>query len=297
MSQPNPYEADPQKIPPTDPYRDEPLYGRYQPQPTDFTPDSQHVNSTTPASIAYWASVLTRCTPENLIYENETGGRDVFALGTVIIKSTHLKEEAGRDYTLADKNEVAATKLAKPILNQLGIMVPEIYFAGEIQGRSVLVQQRIPGVGLNVAWRYLPGSEKRSFKEQARGVLAALEAVKASDHSQQPDGCPSYIVADPDPVANRGIRELEREILLGNGARLPQFPCTLTHNDLSQSNLIVDQGKIVAVVDWEMAGWFGRDAAEAVHLRIRSPSKETYAHLNLPQDVLDDIYFWNDLYG
>lgn len=295
MSQPDPYEADAGKIPPSDPYRGEPFYGRYLPHATDFTPDSQHINSVTPESVAYWASVLSKCTVENRIYDNETGGRDVFALGRVIIKSTHLKADPGRDYALADANEVAATALAGPVLEAIAIRVPKIYFASKIHGRSVLVQERIPGVGLNVAWRYLPAPAKLSFKEQAREVLRALHAMRAAPDHAQCGGRPGYVVADPDPVTNRGIQPLERDILLGD-ERTPQDRYTLMHNDLSQSNLIVDRGRIVAVVDWEMAGWFGWDLAREVHLRIRSPSKESYAHLNLPQDFLDDIYFWNDLY-
>ncbi len=133
MSHSNPYEADPNKIPASDLYREEPMFGRYLPQPTDFVPDPEHINSTTPESITYWASVLARCTPENRIYENETGGRDVFALGTVIIKSFHLKAEPGRDYTLADANEVAATELAKPVLAKLAIRVPLIYFSNKVR--------------------------------------------------------------------------------------------------------------------------------------------------------------------
>jgi COMPASS component SPP1 len=49
----NPYEADPAKIPPTDRYVEDPLYGRYLPRPTDFRPDVRHVNSTTPESLEY----------------------------------------------------------------------------------------------------------------------------------------------------------------------------------------------------------------------------------------------------
>ncbi|KAJ6779575.1 hypothetical protein PWT90_04739 [Aphanocladium album] len=230
---------------------------------------------------------LSQCTSQNRIYENETGGRDVFALGGVIVKSTHLKDNQGRDYALADANEVAATALAKPALEKMGIRVPQIYFADKIQGRSVLVQERIPGVGLNVAWRYLAAAEKSSFKEQAREILKALRNVLGAG--------PTYIVADPDPVTHRGVQPLERDILFeSRGAQ--NKDCALFHNDLSQSNLIVDRGKIVAVVDWEMAGFFTWDAIKEVHLRIRSPSKKTYGHQNLPQKVLDDIYFWNDLY-
>jgi len=125
-----PYEADPSKIPSTDLYSDIPHFGRYLPRPNDFKPDSQYIQSKTAESIAYWTSVLDKCTPVERVYENETGGRDVFALGGVIVKSSHLKEDPGRDYELADGNEVAAITLARTVPSS--IRTPDIYFSGKV---------------------------------------------------------------------------------------------------------------------------------------------------------------------
>ena len=131
----NPYEARPDKIPSTDRYADEPLYGRYFPSPTDFRPDTKHVNSATPESLEYWSTVLQSCTESNRIYENQDGGRDVFALGSVIIKSGHLKNtlegrKSYRDYSYADANEVKAITLAKQVLDS--VKVPQVYFAAKV---------------------------------------------------------------------------------------------------------------------------------------------------------------------
>ncbi|KAJ5984456.1 hypothetical protein N7481_006555 [Penicillium waksmanii] len=90
----NPYEADPKKIPTTDMYADVPLYGRYGPKPNDFRVEFQYINSQTTDSV----------------------GCDVFALGSVIVKSSHLHARDG-----------AISKTA------LGcIRVLEIYFAGKL---------------------------------------------------------------------------------------------------------------------------------------------------------------------
>ena len=131
----NPYESDPDKIPSTDRYADVPLYGRYYPRSTDFKPDAKHINRTTPESLDYWSTVLAQCTEANRIYENDEGGRDVFALGSVIIKSSHLKgtlegRRSHRDYSYADANEVEAIGLAKEILGD--IKVPQVYFASKV---------------------------------------------------------------------------------------------------------------------------------------------------------------------
>ncbi len=68
------------------------------------------------------------------------------------------------------------------------------------------------------------------------------------------------------------------------------------HNDFNQSNCIVDDDRIVALVDWEMAGYFGWKRAGTVHAKIRCPQAEGFAHMGLKKEVLDDVLFWNDLY-
>lgn len=131
----NPYEADPEKIPTTDLYADVPFYGRYCPKPDDFRVDLQHVNSQSTDSLRYWASVISLCTEEIRIYPADEGGRDVFALGSVIVKSSHLhaREDAQYteiDFSYADANELEAIALAKTVLKD--VKVPEIYFAGKV---------------------------------------------------------------------------------------------------------------------------------------------------------------------
>lgn len=104
----------------------------------------------------------------------------------------------------------------------------------------------------------------------------------------------SYAVSDPDPVKNKGIQDLEKQIIFPE--RNLDSDVSFMHNDLSLSNTIVDHGKIVGLVDWEMAGWFRRKIAADVHVQIRTPKRENFAHLDLAEDFLEDILFWNDLY-
>lgn len=102
------------------------------------------------------------------------------------------------------------------------------------------------------------------------------------------------MVPDPDPVDHRGIQELERDLIFGSNNADPDLG--FMHNDVSLSNCIVDNGKIVGLVDWEMAGFFGWKTAADVHVQIRTPKRENFASLKLPEERLNDILFWNDLY-
>ncbi|KAF7558502.1 hypothetical protein G7046_g5650 [Stylonectria norvegica] len=288
----NPYETDPEKIPSQDRYADVPNYGRYFPQSDDFHPDSQYVLADSAESLQYWADVLDLCTSNTRIYE-DPDGRDVFALGRVIVKSCHLHDTAegwgsARDFVLADANEVEAAALARNALKE--VKVPDIYFSGKVHptGRSVLVQERIPGIGLNVAWQYISQSQKEDFKQQAREVLRQLSKITAGDGRTNR----SYVVQS-DPIIDRGLQTLEKDILFG--PKEDEDICFM-HNDFSLSNCIVNNDKIVALIDWEMAGYFGWKTAGDVHVQIRTPKRENFAKLDLPEDLLRDITFWNDLY-
>lgn len=136
----NPYETDPEKILTTDLYADVPLYGRYCSKPDDFRIDFQHVNSQTTDSLRYWTSVVDLCTDDIRIYPADEGGRDVFALGSVIVKSSHLHTCEGVqctdiDFSYADANEVRAIALAKTVLKD--VKVPEVYFAGKVLALAI----------------------------------------------------------------------------------------------------------------------------------------------------------------
>lgn len=68
------------------------------------------------------------------------------------------------------------------------------------------------------------------------------------------------------------------------------------HNDLTESNIIVDDDKITGLIDWEMAGYLGWKTAGAIHRKIRTPQMEHFAKVKLSEERLREILWWNDLY-
>ncbi|KAK3987475.1 hypothetical protein QBC44DRAFT_400116 [Cladorrhinum sp. PSN332] len=67
------------------------------------------------------------------------------------------------------------------------------FYDESINGRQVLVQERIPGVGLNVAWPYLSQEQKEAFRQQAREILGQLHVAKPTDGRR----ARSHVVPDP----------------------------------------------------------------------------------------------------
>ncbi|KAI8631310.1 hypothetical protein F5Y19DRAFT_463595 [Xylariaceae sp. FL1651] len=175
-----PYESSPDNIPATDMYADVPLYGRYFPRPNDLQVDPQH----------YWSSVIDLCAESVRIYPADESGRDVFALGSIILKLSHLHEMG--DAIAIDRNVLDSIRLTK------------IYFAGK---------ERLAGVDLNVAFPYLSEDQRLAFKQQAQGILQKLHTIK-------PDGRQwgrVHVVEDHKILENSRISPLEKEILFSDG--------------------------------------------------------------------------------
>ncbi|KAJ5712080.1 hypothetical protein N7488_006236 [Penicillium malachiteum] len=283
----------PKKIPATDLYADVPLYGRYYPKPDDFRVDLQHVNSQTPDSLKYWASIITLCTEENQIYPADTGGRDVFALGNMIVKSSHLHaleddQPPEIDFSYADQNGCQAIALAKTVLHD--VKVPIIYFAGKV---SYITVYSSNSIAYFYPDRWSPSTVlpyKQSFKQQGKEILHQLHTIKPTEKLL----VRCHIVPDPNILSNGRLNPIEGDILFSTANDDPDR--SFMHNDFTQSNCLVDNDKIVGLVDWEMAGFLGWKTAGEVHRRIGTPQREHFTNVNLSEKRIQDMMFWNDLY-
>lgn len=153
----------------------------------------------------------------------------------------------------------------------------------------MLVQERLPGVSLEVAWPYLSEKQRASFKMQARMILGRMHTVKPPRIHQTRE----HIVPDPDILTNGRLNPQEAQILFS--ANLDQ-DLSFMHNDFTPSNCIVNDDKIVGLIDWEMAGYFGWKTATEVHRQIRCPQREHFAKANVSEEKFRDIMWWIDLY-
>jgi hypothetical protein len=154
----------------------------------------------------------------------------------------------------------------------------------------VIIQERIPGVGLNVTWPYLSKSQKESFKSQTQAIIEDFKIISP------PTGLmtPSYVYPDPDPLTHKAVEDMEHAILFTDPSE--EYSLQFAHNDLDRSNIIVNNDRIVGLIDWELAGFFTRQSVSPVHQKIRSPPLERFAHLDITAEALDDLMFWNNSY-
>ncbi|GAD94415.1 PHD transcription factor, putative [Paecilomyces variotii No. 5] len=283
----NPYETDLDKIPEGDPYlARSPHYGRYHPRPDDFTPQYNYWYQSEAESTAYWKDVVGKyCTPENSI--QTVGGREVFVAGAVVIRvdkddATGAAEER---YSCLNANELGAARKAEESLKDLGIAVPVIYFCGTVEEKNVTVESRIPGVSLDVAWRYLTAEQRRSFKEQSRNVIKSLQMADSSSDE------PSYVCRGLNHQTPAGTHQRERDILFEESKKDEDF--CLVHNDMVRSNMVVKDDKIVGIIGWRQCGYFGLDRAARVHRELRTPES---SYIVGPGEDDGEKSSWADLY-
>ncbi|KKY18611.1 putative aminoglycoside phosphotransferase [Diplodia seriata] len=355
----NPFETDPSRLPLDDPFRDLPHYGRYAPSPTDFQPCASHILSTTPASIRYWEDVLTtHCNADTLMLspvddaepDNNTSsssvalGRWIFAVGGCIIKTNHLAPPTRRrrDYSRVDANEVAALALVRKYVVDAGgneaegVRVPRVYFAGRLLGGDVLVQERLPGVSLEVAWRYLDGGAKRALRGRQKvksfagaragigwgnggGVPAAAAAAAPSKRKDSGLDDDSSSPSSPRLISHNTRRNTSTVFLDDDdddsdpdtttttpySLDHPDSDTRFAHNDLSTSNIIIVDGgdfatgrpSVVGIVDWEHAGWIGWRTTAAVHRELRAPLPDMFDRDAFGSEAeWRDFFAWKGLY-
>jgi COMPASS component SPP1 len=260
----NPYETNPDRVPRDDPFLAQSAqYGRYTPQPDDFTPPNKHWYQSDPESNAFWQRVAERfCTSENSL--NVPGSREAFAAGSVIIRVDRESAEgaAAEGYSCANANELSAARKVEESLREIGVAVPVIYFCGTIEDRNVTVESRIPGVSLDVAWRYLSSEQIEILKNQCRQIVQHLTTIDPAPEEA------SYVCRGLNSQTPPSTEDQERKILLAT--RVSEDDLSLTHNDLVPANIIVKDGRIVGIGGWRHSGYFGLDRANKVHRQFRN---------------------------
>lgn len=132
-----------------------------------------------------------------------------------------------------------------------------------------------------------------SYKDQARQILRLLRDIKPPEGQKDR----VHVAPAPNPVKSRHLGQDEADIIFSDANQ--DADLGLMHNDFTESNIIVDQGRIVGVVDWEMAGFFGWKTAREVHETIRSPRRENFAQFDGKKEyegMMRKLFFWSNLY-
>ncbi|POR34113.1 Uncharacterized protein TPAR_05773 [Tolypocladium paradoxum] len=192
----------------------------------------------------------------------EVSDRGVWAIGSNLI----VKE-------MSDSPPNFEARNIRFIQKNTTIPVPEIVQEWTENGRYFLITKRIPGVPLQEAWPAMSETERDCVAKQTVDCLLQLRklcSAKIQSLEEEPVysaflfrngyGLPQGPFASDDQLWDGMAEALKRGP--ENTRRLlqqrmpPAQPYTFTHGDLTARNVIVEDGKLMGIIDWEGSGFF-----------------------------------------
>jgi aminoglycoside phosphotransferase (APT) family kinase protein len=165
----------------------------------------------------------------------------------------------------------------KFIRKHTSIPVPEVFDEYDTSdGRHCIIMSRIPGTPLQEAWPKLPDESKSSIVEQLIGYIHELRQLKGESVSSA-SGSPTsmYIFGSHMDKVVHSSSEFHH-LLTSRVYRLPNMlrkipeayvdflrsrfddnsRLVFTHADLADRNILVQDGRITGIIDWEWAGFY-----------------------------------------
>lgn len=198
------------------------------------------------------------CGEENYIL-HKIDGCTVERRGTLAIKS-------GPAVTLAEGK-------AQQLAESLGLPVPHIHCIEPLEDGYSITMDYVPGERLDKVWETMSLDEKHSLCAQLKTVLTTMHAC-----TDNPTGtigsCDGTMVQDlrrystytsealPDEAAFNAflldlIKATPQPLAAELGRRLStDHQIVFTHADLAQHNIIMQDKKLAAIIDWQFSGWY-----------------------------------------
>ncbi|KAK4642857.1 hypothetical protein QC761_401200 [Podospora bellae-mahoneyi] len=225
-------------------------------------------------------------------YVDAVKGNEIYNFfGNRVIKTTtpsgvalavKVKPPKGFDRSEADMMQYAATN---------GILAPNVRGVYDVIAHRllarVMVSELVPGVSLDQAWHDLTPGEQSSIKEQLRTQLTRMRACKQPFIGRL-DRQPAQNLYDSIGTTKLGPFDSEEQfdewcLARVNGNALTKWKWkrfvekerrassgsfVLTHGDLTPRNIMVKDGQITGIIDWERSGFYPEYAEYAFAMKL-----------------------------
>ncbi|KAI1423781.1 kinase-like protein [Xylaria sp. FL1777] len=144
------------------------------------------------------------------------------------------------------------------------IPVPRVYATTP----KTITMDYIEGISLDKAWNDLSDVDRIEITNQLRGYLDQLRAIKGSyiggfgrrpaidERRFSDEGGPFESEAEWNDFMLEGSPFPEMLVSVARGQLRNDHEIVLTHGDLHPCNIIVRDGRIAAIIDWELAGFY-----------------------------------------
>ncbi|KAI1329957.1 kinase-like domain-containing protein [Xylariaceae sp. FL0255] len=167
----------------------------------------------------------------------------------------------------------------KFVRDNTSIPGPEIYnaYKDEESGHTRIIMEIIEGIELEEAWETYSATEKESVITQLKGYMEELRQFKENfvntidgswcdNHFLMTSGGPtgrSKMKADFNAGIVKALEQGKAQVHVDVEVTCDIFLETmkghdivLTHNDFAPRNILVQGSKVVAILDWELAGYY-----------------------------------------
>ncbi|KAL4922709.1 kinase-like domain-containing protein [Aspergillus aurantiobrunneus] len=154
------------------------------------------------------------------------------------------------------------------------IPVPKGYCSFVRKNRAYIVMERIQGEEVPSAWRKLNESSRKGIYDQLQRMIKELRSLEPPK-AQGVSSCVGGSLRDsriPRSRPRSGPFESVNEFHLWLRDYLQPFehstwemaakqdgpwpPPVFTHGDLDPFNVLIRDGKVVGIIDWEFSGWY-----------------------------------------
>lgn len=193
----------------------------------------------------------------------EASNRGAWSLGSKLI----LKERSADPPNF----EVSNTAFLK---SKTSIPLPDILDDWqEDDGAYFILARRMPGQPLSEAWSTMSTADRERVAKQTAEYLTQLRGLQ-SDKMQSLGGKPLYdaflfqsgygtghgpLSSDDDlwAILEQALEKVPEDIRAKLRQRMPSAaPYTFTHGDLTNVNIMIEDGNVTGIIDWEAAGYF-----------------------------------------
>lgn len=183
----------------------------------------------------------------------------------------------------------------------------------EPDGAHMTILRRIEGETLKEAWPSLSDHEKQRIARQTADYIGQLRNLQ-SDRLQCLDGSPlysAYLFANgfgnphgpfsSDDELWNGMAQALQRLSDDERQRLRQRmpaakPYTFTHGDLNISNIMIKDGNVTGILDWEASGYFPVWWEFVATSIIDGPEDREWKHLlrGCMQNQTEAEAFWKE---
>ncbi|KAI5357208.1 Putative aminoglycoside phosphotransferase, protein kinase-like domain superfamily [Septoria linicola] len=215
-------------------------------------------------------------------YPNEYTGERL-RINNAFLKQCRLLRPQSRAFRLnsqiviktGDRARLSEAAAMRLLAEKTSIPIPKVHDAYvQKDGCGVIIMEHIDGITLDQAWPHYDHAQKQSVLTQLKSYMMELRSITSNVISSI-DGepcCDQFFATDSlqyGPYSDQDAFNEGLVFVLGHRGDHPWFrmisrlirsirsnDIVLTHNDLSPSNILVRDGMVVGILDWEMCGFY-----------------------------------------